>query len=163
MCIRDRVSIPIDKQKPYVKEDSENFSKYKFSANTFKMEGNGRTQLEAYLKDNSSLPSWITFLPSQRTFVINNEERDETIDEVELKVVARNINTSVEDNFTLIIDPVLREKRLAKELKIKKAKEAQLAKAKKSKPKTKVNMADIYNDEWLLARIETKNLSLIHI
>ena len=108
-----RVSIPIDKQKPYVKEDSENFSKYKFSANTFKMEGNGRTQLEAYLKDNSSLPSWITFLPSQRTFVINNEERDETIDEVELKVVARNINTSVEDNFTLIIDPVLREKRLA--------------------------------------------------
>ena len=156
-----RVSIPIDKQKPYVKEDSENFSKYKFSANTFKMEGNGRTQLEAYLKDNSSLPRWITFLPSQRTFVINNEERDETIDEVELKVVARNINTSVEDNFTLIIDPVLREKRLAKEFKIRKAKEAQLAKAKKSKPKTKVNMADIYNDEWLLARIETKNFSYL--
>ena len=88
-------------------------------------------------------------------------KRDETIDEVELKVVARNINTSVEDNFTLIIDPVLREKRLAKELKIKKAKEAQLAKAKKSKTKTKVNMADIYNDEWLLARIETKNFSYL--
>jgi hypothetical protein len=76
-------------------------------------------------------------------------------------VRARNINTSIEDNFTLILDPVLRDKRLAKELKIKKAKEAKLAKAKKTKPKTKVNMADIYNDEWLLARIEKKNFSYL--
>ena len=156
-----RVLIPIDKQKPSIQKDDENFSKFKFSSKTFKMEGNGRTQLEAYLKDNSSLPSWITFLPSQRTFVINDQERDKTIDEINLKVRARNINTSIEDNFTLILDPVLRDKRLAKELKIKKAKEAKIAKAKKTKPKTKVNMADIYNDEWLLSRIETKNFSYL--
>ena len=131
--------IPIDEQKPYVKEHSENISKYKFSANTFEMEGNGRTQLEAYLKDNSSLPNWIAFLPSQRTFIINNQERDRTIDELKLKIVAKNINTSVENNFTLIIDPVLREKRLAKELEIKK------------------------KEEKLLARIETKNFSELKI
>ena len=134
-----KVLIPIDEQKPYVKEHSENISKYKFSANTFEMEGNGRTQLEAYLKDNSSLPNWIAFLPSQRTFIINNEERDRTIDELKLKIVAKNINTSVENNFTLIIDPVLREKRLAKELEIKK------------------------KEEKLLARIETKNFSELKI
>ena len=49
---------------------------------------------------------------------------------------ARNINTSIEDNFTLILIS-FKDKRLAKELKIKKAKEAKIAKAKKTKPKTK--------------------------
>ena len=100
------------------------------------MEGNGRTQLEAFLKDNSSLLVGLLFTLS-KNICHKRPERDKTIDEINLKVRARNINTSIEDNFTLILDPVLRDKRLAKELKIKKAKEAKLAKAKKQRKKQK--------------------------
>ncbi len=110
---------PILEQKPIVKKEDEAYSKFSFSKNTFKMQGNGRTQLSAYLKDNAPLPSWITFLPSQRTFIINNNEK-ENVDEIQLIVKAKNINTKVEDKFTLFLDPENGEKKLAQLLNKKK-------------------------------------------
>ena len=46
---------------------------------------------------------------SQRTFIINNNEK-ENVDEIQLIVKAKNINTKVEDKFTLFLDPENGEK-----------------------------------------------------
>ena len=142
---------PIQNQRPIIEEEDDTYSKYSFSENTFKMEGNGRTQLEAYLKDNSPLPSWITFLPSQRTFIINNEEK-ENVDEIELVVSAKNINTKVEDRFTLFLDPLTGEQKLAALLNKKKKQVAQKDNSKKT-----IVVAKKYDDFDLIQKIEEKN------
>ena len=57
----------------------------------------------------------MSFLPSQRTFLVNNSEKDST-EEIEITLTAKNINTKIEDTFTLIFeDPVLKAKKLEKE------------------------------------------------
>ena len=142
---------PIQNQRPIIEEEDDTYSKYSFSENTFKMQGNGRTQLEASLKDNSPLPSWITFLPSQRTFIINNEEK-ENIDEIELVVSAKNINTKVEDRFTLFLDPLTGEQKLTALLNKKKKQVAQKDNSKKS-----IVVAKKYDDFDLIQKIAEKN------
>ena len=161
---------PIKFQKPVLTSDNDTFSSFKFSENTFKLDGKGRTQYSANLSNNAPLPKWISFLPSQRTFVVNKKNKGK-IDEIKLTVNASNINVGTKDTFTLVIDPDLRQKRLAKEkklaaeklekekkLKAQKLKEKQeknaeiktkkIASKEKAKPKTK--------EEKRLAKIKAK-------
>ena len=80
------------------------------------------------LSNNKPLPSWITFLPSQKTFLVNNLDKDNT-EELEIKVIAKNINTRIEDKFTLMVDPELRATRLENEKRLKE--QRKLAKKRK--------------------------------
>ena len=112
------VKKPINKQKPVVTNDDLNISSFEFAKNTFKLDGKGRVQYSAKLSNNAPLPEWITFLPSQRTFLIDRKNKG-NIEEIDLTVSARNINTATEDTFTLVVDPDLRKERLAKEKRIK--------------------------------------------
>ena len=89
-------------------------SQFTFSEKTFELEGEGRVIYDALLSNDKPLPTWITFLPSQKTFLINNTEKDNT-EELKIKVIAKNINTRVEDTFTLLVDPELRATRLENE------------------------------------------------
>ena len=41
------------------------------------LDGEGRTTYDAFLSNDKPLPSWITFLPSQKTFLINNLDKFE--------------------------------------------------------------------------------------
>ena len=164
------VKNPINSQKPVISIDDQNVGSFKFLENTFELAGKGRIQYSAKLINNAPLPEWINFLPSQRTFIINKENTG-NIDEINLVVNARNINAIAEDTFTLVIDPDLRQKRLAKEkklaaeklekekkLKAQKLKEKQeknaeiktkkIASKEKAKPKTK--------EEKRLAKIKAK-------
>ena len=126
------VKKPINKQKPVVTNDDLNISSFEFAKNTFKLDGKGRVQYSAKLSNNAPLPEWITFLPSQRTFLIDRKNKG-NIEEIDLTVSARNINTATEDTFTLVVDPDLRKERLAKEKKIKEEKE--LAEKRKKEEK----------------------------
>ena len=126
------VKKPINKQKPVVTNDDLNISSFEFAKNTFKLDGKGRVQYSAKLSNNAPLPEWITFLPSQRTFLIDRKNKG-NIEEIDLTVSARNINTATEDTFTLVVDPDLRKERLAKEKRIKEEKE--LAKKRKKEEK----------------------------
>ena len=56
-------------QNPIVKKNDEGrTSQFSFSEKTFDLEGEGRTIYDALLSNNKPLPSWITFLPSQKHF-----------------------------------------------------------------------------------------------
>ena len=126
------VKKPINKQKPVVTNDDLNISSFEFSKNTFKLDGKGRVQYSARLSNNAPLPEWISFLPSQRTFLIDRKNKG-NIEEIDLTVSARNINTATEDTFTLVVDPDLRKERLAKEKRIKE--EKKLAEKRKKEEK----------------------------
>ena len=130
-----RITLPINYQNPiaYSKND-ENLYEFQFDEKTFEIEGFGNIKYIANLSDNSPLPSWINFLPSQRKFIIDNKTM-ENIEEINLKITAKNLNASIEDTFTLVIDPDLKKKKLAKAKKLEEEKLAlekeKLAKAKK--------------------------------
>ena len=126
------VKKPINKQKPVVTNDDLNISSFEFAKNTFKLDGKGRVQYSAKLSNNAPLPEWITFLPSQRTFLIDRKNKG-NIEEIDLTVSARNINTATEDTFTLVVDPDLRKERLAKEKRVKE--EKKLAEKRKKEEK----------------------------
>ena len=126
------VKKPINKQKPVVTNDDLNISSFEFAKNTFKLDGKGRVQYSAKLSNNAPLPEWISFLPSQRTFLIDRKNKG-NIEEIDLTVSARNINAATEDTFTLVVDPDLRKERLAKEKRIKE--EKKLAEKRKKEEK----------------------------
>ena len=126
------VKKPINKQKPVVTNDDLNISSFEFAKNTFKLDGKGRVQYSAKLSNNAPLPEWISFLPSQRTFLIDRKNKG-NIEEIDLTVRARNINTATEDTFTLVVDPDLRKERLTKEKRIKE--EKKLAEKRKKEEK----------------------------
>ena len=124
-----KIRKPIKNQNPIVKKNNEGrTSQFSFSEKTFDLEGEGRTIYDALLSNNKPLPSWITFLPSQKTFLVNNLDKDNT-EELEIKVIAKNINTRIEDKFTLMVDPELRATRLENEKKLKE--QRKLAKKRK--------------------------------
>ncbi len=124
-----KIRKPIKNQNPIVKKNNEGrTSQFSFSEKTFDLEGEGRTIYDALLSNNKPLPSWITFLPSQKTFLVNNLDKDNT-EELEIKVIAKNINTRIEDKFTLLVDPELRANRLENEKRLKK--QRKLAKKRK--------------------------------
>ncbi len=125
-----KIILPINKQNPIAKnKDGGNFNEFQFNDKTFKLDGSGYVTYTANLENNTPLPHWINFLSSQRKFVINKEIKGD-IEEINLKVTAKNINTSINDTFKLIVDPDIRKEKLAK---AKKLKEEKLAKAKKLK------------------------------
>ena len=57
--------------------------------------------------------------PPQKMFLINKSTKDNT-EELKIRVVAKNVNTSVGDNFTLLVDPQLRTERIENEKKLNK-------------------------------------------
>ncbi len=114
-----KIELPINEQNPSAQNTNDrNFNEFQFDKNTFNLQGYGNTSYSASLENNSELPKWINFLPTQRKFVINNEMKGD-IEEINVKVTAKNINTSIEDVFTFIVDPEIRRIRLAKPKMIK--------------------------------------------
>ena len=125
------VQTPINKQNPVIKKnEGKNSSQFTFKANTFKLDGFGNTKYEAYLANGDELPFWITFLPSQRTFIINELDKNE-IESLDIKVTAKNIHNRINNTFTLLISPEMRTARLAKEKEV--AKQIKITKKLKGK------------------------------
>ena len=125
------VQTPINKQNPVIKKnEGKNSSQFTFKPNTFKLDGFGNTNYEAYLANGDDLPFWITFLPSQRTFIINELDKNE-IESLDIKVTAKNIHNRINNTFTLLISPEMRTVRLAKEKEV--AKQIKIAKKLKEK------------------------------
>ena len=125
------VQTPINKQNPVIKKnEGKNSSQFTFKTNTFKLDGFGNTNYEAYLANGDELPFWITFLPSQRTFIINELDKNE-IESLDIKVTAKNIHNRINNTFTLLISPEMRTARLAKEKEV--AKQIKIAKKLKEK------------------------------
>ena len=125
------VQTPIEKQNPVIKKnEGKNSSQFTFKANTFKLDGFGNTKYEAYLANGDELPFWITFLPSQRTFIINELDKNE-IESLDIKVTAKNIHNRINNTFNLLISPEIRVARLAKEKEV--AKQIKIAKELKKK------------------------------
>ncbi|MDC6476141.1 TolC family protein [Candidatus Pelagibacter sp.] len=125
------VQTPINKQNPVIKKnEGKNSSQFTFKPNTFKLDGFGNTNYEAYLANGDELPFWITFLPSQRTFIINELDKNE-IESLDIKVTAKNIHNRINNTFTLLISPEMRTARLAKEKEV--AKQIKIAKKLKEK------------------------------
>ena len=140
------VQTPIEKQNPVIKKnEGKNSSQFTFKANTFKLDGFGNTKYEAYLANGDELPFWITFLPSQRTFIINELDKNE-IESLDIKVTAKNIHNRINNTFNLLISPEIRVARLAKEKEVAKqikiAKELKKKKLKKLQKKTKLVKKD---------------------
>ena len=140
------VQTPINKQNPVIKKnEGKNSSQFTFKANTFKLDGFGNTKYEAYLANGDELPFWITFLPSQRTFIINELDKNE-IESLDIKVTAKNIHNRINNTFNLLISPEIRVARLAKEKEVAKqikiAKELKKKKLKKLQTKTKLVKKD---------------------
>ncbi|MDA8846643.1 TolC family protein [Candidatus Pelagibacter sp.] len=136
------IQTPINKQNPVIKKnEGKNSSQFTFKPNTFKLDGFGNTNYEAYLANGDDLPFWITFLPSQRTFIINELDKNE-IESLDIKVTAKNIHNRINNTFTLLISPEMRTARLAKEKdvakQIKIAKKLKEKKLKKLQKKTKL-------------------------
>ncbi len=133
------VQTPINKQNPVIKKnEGKNSSQFTFKTNTFKLDGFGNTNYEAYLANGDELPFWITFLPSQRTFIINELDKNE-IESLDIKVTAKNIHNRINNTFTLLISPEMRTARLAKEKEVaKQIKIAKKLKEKKLPKKTKL-------------------------
>ncbi|WP_415275354.1 TolC family protein [Candidatus Pelagibacter sp. Uisw_116] len=133
------VQTPINKQNPVIKKnEGKNSSQFTFKNNTFKLDGFGNTNYEAYLVNGDELPFWITFLPSQRTFIINELDKNE-IESLDIKVTAKNIHNRINNTFTLLISPEMRTARLAKEKEVaKQIKIAKKLKEKKLPKKTKL-------------------------
>ena len=146
------VQTPIDKQNPVIKKnEGKNSSQFTFKTNTFKLDGFGNTNYEAYLANGDELPFWITFLPSQRTFIINELDKNE-IESLDIKVTAKNIHNRINNTFTLLISPEMRTARLAKEKEVakqikiaKKLKEKKLKKLPKKTKLVKKNKKKIKN------------------
>ena len=128
-----KVIKPIQKQNPVAKNYNENFDKFSFAENTFKLEGKGQSQYSARLANNKPLPNWIDFLPTQRTFLIDKQSKG-NVYELEIIVNVKNINTTVEDKFTLIVDEkIKKEKDLAKQQRIEEEKRLKAQKLKEEK------------------------------
>ena len=128
-----KVIKPIQKQNPVAKNYNENFDKFSFAENTFKLEGKGQSQYSARLANNKPLPNWIDFLPTQRTFLIDKQSKG-NVYELEIIVNVQNINTTVEDKFTLIVDEkIKKEKDLAKQQRIEEEKRLKAQKLKEEK------------------------------
>ncbi|MDC1085469.1 TolC family protein [Candidatus Pelagibacter ubique] len=146
------VQTPIDKQNPVIKKnEGKNSSEFTFKNNTFKLDGFGNTNYEAYLANGDELPFWITFLPSQRTFIINEIDKNE-IESLDIKVTAKNIHNRINNTFTLLINPEMRTARLAKEKEVakqikitKKLKEKKLKKLPRKTKLVKKNKKKIKN------------------
>ena len=146
------VQTPINKQNPVIKKnEGKNSSQFTFKTNTFKLDGFGNTNYEAYLANGDELPFWITFLPSQRTFIINELDKNE-IESLDIKVTAKNIHNRINNTFTLLISPEMRTARLAKEKEVakqikitKKLKEKKLKKLPKKTKLVKKNKKKIKN------------------
>jgi len=132
---------PIKNQNPVVKHyGDESVSQFAFDIETFDLQGEGRIVYDASLKDGSPLPLWLSFLPSQRAFLVNNNEKDST-EEIEIKLTAKNINTKIDDIFKLTVeDPVLKAKKLEEE---RLEKERLLAEKKKEEERLRLEQEKI--------------------
>tara|TARA_B100001059_G_scaffold192748_1_gene196319 strand:- start:605 stop:2857 length:2253 start_codon:yes stop_codon:yes gene_type:complete len=151
---KSKVIKPIQKQNPVAKDFKDNFAKFSFAKNTFKLQGNGQAQYSARLANNQPLPYWIDFLPTQRTFLIDKQNKGELY-ELDIIVNVKNVNTTVEDKFTLILDQeVKNEIELVKKQKIIEEKKLQAQKLKEEKERIKA--------EEKLAKIKTKQLELFY-
>jgi len=102
-----KVTEPIENQNPVAKQLDDNYKKFAFSDETFKLEGQGTVQYSATLADNKPLPDWIDFLPTQRAFLIDTTLKGDVY-ELEIIVNAKNINSTVDDKFTLVVDHKLK-------------------------------------------------------
>ena len=100
---------PIQKQNPVAKDFNENFAKFSFAKNTFKLQGEGQAQYSARLANNQPLPYWIDFLPTQRTFLIDKQNKGDVY-ELDIIVNVKNVNTTVDDKFTLVLIKRLKTK-----------------------------------------------------
>ena len=139
-----KVKKPIQKQNPVAKNKGDGFNEFKFDDNTFQLEGIGNINYSASLINGDKLPNWVIFLPSQKTFLINKSDKDNT-EELKIRVVAKNINTSVGDNFTLLVDPQLRTERIENEKKLKK--ERELAKKREQEEIERLKAEKILKDK----------------
>ena len=104
---------PLNEQKPTLKQlkSSDNLVAYsslsgggfifKFSNETFYLEGKGRTRYHAELADGNPLPSWLALLPSTNSFVGIPIESFGSLD---IRLTASNDVVSVDDVFTLTWD-----------------------------------------------------------
>ena len=124
-----KVNNPIKRQKPIAKKyGDDSVSQFSFAKNTFNLGGDGRVIYDAVQSNGKPLPLWINFLPSQRMFLINNSEKDNT-EELKIIVSAKNINVRIEDSFNLLVDPELRAMRIEQEKNLEK--QRKLAKKQK--------------------------------
>ena len=132
-----KVFSPIQKQKPVVKPLNDTFDRFTFAKNTFKLQGSGQIQYSARLANNQPLPNWIDFLPTQRAFLIDKQDKGDAY-ELDIIVNARNINTQVDDKFTLVVDEQIKnEKELAKKQKLEEEKRLKAQKLKEEKERKK--------------------------
>ncbi len=104
---------PLNEQEPILKQlkSSDNLVAYsslsgggfifKFSNETFYLEGKGRTRYHAELADGNPLPSWLALLPSTNSFVGIPIESFGSLD---IRLTASNDVVSVDDVFTLSWD-----------------------------------------------------------
>ncbi len=140
-----KIKKPIKNQNPVVKKNVEGrTSQFSFAENTFELDGEGRTLYDALLSNDKPLPNWITFLPSQKMFLVNNLDKDNT-EELKIKVIAKNIDTRVEDTFTLMVDPELRAMRLENEKRLKE--QRKLAKKRKQEEAERLKAEKILEEE----------------
>ena len=124
-----KVNNPIKRQNPVVKKyGDDSVGQFSFARNTFNLGGDGRVIYDAVQSNGKPLPLWINFLPSQRMFLINNSEKDNT-EELKIIVSAKNINVRIEDSFNLLVDPELRAMRIEQEKNLEK--QRKLAKKQK--------------------------------
>ena len=124
-----KVNNPIKRQNPVAKKyGDDSVSQFSFARNTFNLGGDGRVIYDAVQSNGKPLPLWINFLPSQRMFLINNSEKDNT-EELKIIVSAKNINVRIEDSFNLLVDPELRAMRIEQEKNLEK--QRKLAKKQK--------------------------------
>ena len=124
-----KVNNPIKRQNPVVKKyGDDSVGQFSFAKNTFNLGGDGRVIYDAVQSNGKPLPLWINFLPSQRMFLINNSEKDNT-EELKIIVSAKNINVRIEDSFNLLVDPELRAMRIEQEKNLEK--QRKLAKKQK--------------------------------
>ena len=124
-----KVNNPIKQQNPVAKKfGDDSVSQFSFARNTFNLGGDGRVIYDAVQSNGKPLPLWINFLPSQRMFLINNSEKDNT-EELKIIVSAKNINVRIEDSFNLLVDPELRAMRIEQEKNLEK--QRKLAKKQK--------------------------------
>ena len=66
-----KISLPIEKQNPVAQNTNDrSIKEFKFDDKTFNLQGYGNVNYSASLENDSPLPSWINFLPSQRKFII---------------------------------------------------------------------------------------------
>ena len=87
---------------------NDNYKKFAFSDETFELEGHGTVQYSAKLADNQDLPNWIEFLPTQRAFLIDTSLKDDVY-ELDIIVNAKNTNSTIDDQFTLVVDHMLKD------------------------------------------------------